>query len=55
MTDKKQKISCESTMCCKATAELKEEVEQDMEKSDASLKELLKNDDKEQKQDEHKV
>tara|TARA_R110002110_G_scaffold251586_9_gene467420 strand:- start:1906 stop:2022 length:117 start_codon:yes stop_codon:yes gene_type:complete len=28
-------------MCCKATAKLDEEVEKDMEKEDASLKELL--------------
>ena len=34
---------CESSLCCKATAELDEEVEKDMEKEDASLKELLKN------------
>jgi len=32
---------CESSLCCKATAELDEEVEKDMEKEDASLKELL--------------
>ena len=32
---------CESSLCCKATAELNEEVEEEMEKEDASLKELL--------------
>lgn len=32
---------CESSLCCKATAKLEEEVEEDMEKEDASLKELL--------------
>ena len=32
---------CESSLCCKATAKLNEEVEEDMEKEDASLKELL--------------
>ena len=35
---------CESSLCCKATAELDEEVEKDMEKEDASLKELLDED-----------
>ena len=32
---------CESSLCCKATAKLNEEVEEEMEKEDASLKELL--------------
>jgi hypothetical protein len=32
---------CESSLCCKATAKLEEEVEDDMEKEDANLKELL--------------
>ena len=32
---------CKSSMCCKATAGLDDEVEKDMEKEDASLKELL--------------
>ena len=32
---------CESSLCCKATAKLNEEVEEEMEKEDANLKELL--------------
>ncbi len=44
--EKGEKLSCESTMCCKATAQLQEDVKQDLEKSDASLKDLLENDDK---------
>lgn len=32
---------CESSLSCKATAKLNEEVEEEMEKEDASLKELL--------------
>lgn len=35
---------CESSLCCKATAKLNEEVEEEMEKEDASLKELLDED-----------
>ncbi len=37
----KEPKKCESSLCCKATAKLEEEVEEDMEKEDASLKELL--------------
>lgn len=50
--EKGEKLSCESTMCCKATAQLQEEVKQDLEKSDASLKDLLDNDNKEPQEDE---
>jgi hypothetical protein len=32
---------CESSLCCKATAKLEEEVEEDMKKEDAILKELF--------------
>lgn len=39
--DKGKPKKCQSSMCCKATAKLDEEVEKDMEKEDASLKELL--------------
>ena len=35
---------CESSLCCKATAKLEEEVEEDMEKEDARLKDLLNED-----------
>ena len=54
MADEKKKLTCESTMCCKATAQLGEDVKQDMEKCDASLKDLLENDDKKSKEDETK-
>lgn len=39
--DKRPARKCESSLCCKATAKLEEEVEEDLEKEDASLKELL--------------
>ena len=48
---KAMKITCESEMCCKATAQLQEEVEKDLEKTDASLKELIENDDKKPSED----
>ncbi len=38
---KEEPRKCESSLSCKATAELDEEIEKDMEKEDASLKELL--------------
>jgi|TARA_R110000744_G_scaffold26506_1_gene65180 hypothetical protein len=46
MPDKKQKVieSCESTMHCKSTASLTEEIEEDLLKIDGSLKELIQND-----------
>ena len=43
MSDKSIK-SCDAKLNCKATASLQEEVEEDLRKSDGSLKELLKND-----------
>ena len=43
--EKGEKLSCESTMCCKATAQPQEDVKQDLEKSDAITK-GFENDDK---------
>tara|TARA_B100000676_G_C17776547_1_gene679550 strand:- start:32 stop:193 length:162 start_codon:yes stop_codon:yes gene_type:complete len=43
MSDKSIK-SCDAELNCKATASLREEVEEDLRKSDGSLKELLEND-----------
>ena len=40
--DKKVK-SCESQLRCKSTASLQKDVEQDLNKADGSLKELLEN------------
>lgn len=43
MSDKSIK-SCDAELNCKATASLREEVEEDLRKTDGSLKELLEND-----------
>ncbi len=51
---KKNVKSCDSTLNCKSTASLKEEIKEDLEKSDGSLKELLENDDTEQSEEEDK-
>lgn len=52
MTSKKVVKVCESSLCCKATAELKLNVAKDLEKEDKSLGELL--DGKEQRERKHK-
>ena len=54
MSEKKIKIidSCKSTLCCKSTASLTEEIEEDLSKADGSLKELIENDDEQQQEDE---
>ena len=54
MSEKKQKVieSCESTLYCKSTASLTEEIEEDLLKADGSLKELIQNDEDKQEEDE---
>ncbi len=43
--NKKQAQKCESKVCCKATAQLKRDLADDMTKEDKSLSELLEKED----------
>jgi len=54
MNERKEVKSCESKLCCKSTASLNEEVKEELQKSDGSLKELMENDNEEQSECEDK-
>lgn len=45
-SNKKSTKTCKSELVCKSTGALREEIKEDLSKTDGSLKELLENDDR---------